>query len=1091
MFGKGKRSGTLRLETDRKQRYKMYKSGKMWAIAGLVTTYFTVLAIGQGNLVHADTNSSSQISVSQVLQATQASGQAATPAAASQETPAATTTQQSAPAAAATTQAAPAQQAPAAQQVNGAPKSDPVAPTLAQPTKTFQDGKAILEGSAEAGATITAEANGQEEGSTTVTSTGTYRITVKAGEQVTLTETTVDGQTATVTVDIPAAPAADQPNTNPDDLNATTTDATGGVKDQLNNGGGLAQGALFNDTAQGADNTATPNLGDQKTAEAAVTAANKQEAEKKDSGYVKTASSEEQDPANNDDWDEGIITVDGTVVSGPVPKPATDFYSNQGALSSAYTDHDMDGTETIVDTPRFVDLHSQISNTGIAGRLIGGDTANSAVFKVAEDLRDLKVGTWTVVSVSNAGVTVRNDNTGEFYAITDNSNNTTTLKVGDKIDGKAVVHTLYTGGIIENVSDFITTTIGQLLTVPEQIANAAASGVGGVLASAMQTVTKDDAYAEGLAAAKAAVDNDVAMEHYLMDNGVRISTLEDVKQEGNVLTVTNDTNAADAIGNMVSGFFQGWVNDIKDYGLAFFGLLPGDDGSTALGKIPLVGSVAEGMAKPMLDGILKGIDDLPVKIIQEVKDALTGAVDTAGDASFGASQSVVVPISFNDPDFKQSILTEDMDPAFADGKFKAETIGVSANLFRQTDDTTPDYTTSTTIAYQIVNKTALDQYVTEIQKDPALTTKAGDDLQTALYILQDQDPATEGKSAKTASQKDVDGIVKKLEDKLETVPELTSADITGDATKGYTVTGEGTKGADVMITDPAGNIVGQGKIGDDGKYSIPVDASVPAGTILTVTPSLKGLTNVPVSGETKTVTVPTVEMKSETPTDVTATGQEDGSTEVTGTGTPGATVEVKNPDGKVVGTGTVGDDGKFDVTVPKDKAKPGVPLSVTQTEPGKDPSDATTVTVTAPEQTKSETPTGVAATGQEDGSTEVTGTGTPGATVEVKNPDGKVVGTGTVGDDGKFDVTVPKDDAKPGVPLSVTQTEPGKDPSDATTVTVTTPEQTKSETPTGVTATGQEDGSTEVTGTGTPGATVEVKNPDGKVVGTGTVGDDG
>ncbi|WP_461214186.1 Ig-like domain-containing protein, partial [Lacticaseibacillus sp. GG6-2] len=328
-----------------------------------------------------------------------------------------------------------------------------------------------------------------------------------------------------------------------------------------------------------------------------------------------------------------------------------------------------------------------------------------------------------------------------------------------------------------------------------------------------------------------------------------------------------------------------------------------------------------------------------------------------------------------------------------------------------------------------------------------------------------------------------------------TTPEQTKSETptgvtaTGQEDGSTEVTGTGTPGATVEVKNPAGDVVGTGTVGDDGKFdvTVPKDDAKP-GDPLSVTQTEPGKD----PSDTTTVTVTTPEQtKSETPTGVTATGQEDGSTEVTGTGTPGATVEVKNPAGDVVGTGTVGDDGKFNVTVPKDDAKPGVPLSVTQTEPGKDPSDTMTVTVTTPEQTKSETPTGVTATGQEDGSTEVTGTGTPGATVEVKNPDGKVVGTGTVGDDGKFDITVPKDDAKPGDDLTVTETEDGKQPSDPATATVTTPEQTKSETPTGVTATGQEDGSTEVTGTGTPGATVEVKNPAGEVVGTGTVGDDG
>jgi LPXTG-motif cell wall-anchored protein len=1132
----------------------MYKSGKKWAFAGLVTTYFAVLTVSQGNLVHADTNtttSGAEVVNTVVAETTSSSDTATTDS--STTTPVATPSAEAAATPTTTTETTPATTA-VATPPQGAPKSVVEPLTLAAPTMTANGQQVTLSGQAEPNATITATVNGLGAGSVTASGTGTYSITVAAGKQVVLNETTTIGETASVTVDTPSAPAATpgtQTNTNAGDLNDATTGAKDGVKNQLNNGGGLAQGALFNDTAQGADNTATANLGDQETADAAVSAANKEEADKKDSGYVKTVNSEKQQASNNDGWDEDIITVDGMEVKDNQQTTAADIYSDQGALASAYTDTDDDGVETIADTIRHVDLHSQVINTGIAGRLIGGDTANTAVFKVAEDLRELKVGTWTVVATSNIGVTVQNDDTGEFFAITDNSNNTSTWNVGDKIENQAVVHTKYTGAMIDQVANTITTGLGDLVTIPGQIANTVASGAGGVLSGIIGTLGDTDSYAQGLAAAKAAVDNDVAMEHYLMDNGVRVITLEDVAQDGHVLTVTNDTNAADAIGNMVTAFAQGWINDVKNYAMAFLGLLPDADGNTALesaiaggmdnitggssgdgggllgglGGIldpikdaagGLVSGGATSVANGILDSIVGQTDGIVDSISQGIKDALTGAVDAAGDASWGASQSVVVPVSFKDPDFKQSILKENMDPAFADGKFKAETIGVSANLFRQTDDQTPDYTTSTTIAYQVVNKTALDHYITAIQKDPALIQKAGSALTTAIYVLQDQDPATQGKTARTSSQKDVDEAIKAIQDKLETVPELTSAAISGNPTDGYAVTGEGTPNADLMITDPAGTIVGTGTIGDDGKYTVNVDGAVPVGTLLTVTPSIiSPVTGDPVRGDAKTVTVPEatdpVKEKSAVPTDVTAKNDDDNNTHVTGSGVPGATVKVTDPSGKEVGTGTVGDDGKFDVEIPDALVNPDDKLDVTQTEPGKDPSDKASTTVpddvkdetpvTDPVKEKSAVPTDVTAKNDDDNNTHVTGSGVPGATVKVTDPSGKEVGTGTVGDDGKFDVEIPDALVNPDDKLDVTQTEPGKDPSDkaATTVPedvkdetpVTDPVKEKSAVPTGVTAKNDDDNNTHITGSGVPGATVKVTDPSGKEVGTGTVGDDG
>ena len=192
--------------------------------------------------------------------------------------------------------------------------------------------------------------------------------------------------------------------------------------------------------------------------------------------------------------------------------------------------------------------------------------------------------------------------------------------------------------------------------------------------------------------------------------------------------------------------------------------------------------------------------------------------------------------------------------------------------------------------------------------------------------------------------------------------------------------------------------------------------------------------------------MPTQE-KSAVPTDVTATGEDDGTTTVAGKGTPGATVEVKNPDGDVIGTGKVGDDGDFTITLPKGKAKPGDELSVTETEPGKTPSDPATATVTAPKgddgnttttptQETSKTPSGVAVKTADDGGVYVDGNGTPGATVEVKDPHGNVIGTGTVDDNGKFEVHIPEGVVKPGDELGVTETEPGKKPSAAVSVKV-------------------------------------------------------
>jgi LPXTG-motif cell wall-anchored protein len=191
---------------------------------------------------------------------------------------------------------------------------------------------------------------------------------------------------------------------------------------------------------------------------------------------------------------------------------------------------------------------------------------------------------------------------------------------------------------------------------------------------------------------------------------------------------------------------------------------------------------------------------------------------------------------------------------------------------------------------------------------------------------------------------------------------------------------------------------------------------------------------------------------------------------------------VTDPSGKEVGTGTVGDDGKFDIKIPDGLVNSGDKLGVTQTEPGKDPSDTTPVTV--PEDVKDNTPiTETSKTPEDvkisrtDGGVYVEGTGEPGATVEVKTPDGDVIGTGKVDDNGHFKVQVPEGAVKPGDKLGVTETEPGKKPS--AEVQVDVPNATTTTTQTAVPNSNQGDDS----GVATP-TTLSVTDDSGNVTPT-------
>ena len=114
----------------------------------------------------------------------------------------------------------------------------------------------------------------------------------------------------------------------------------------------------------------------------------------------------------------------------------------------------------------------------------------------------------------------------------------------------------------------------------------------------------------------------------------------------------------------------------------------------------------------------------------------------------------------------------------------------------------------------------------------------------------------------------------------------------------------------------------------------------------------------------------------------------------------------------------------------------------------------------------------------------VTGTGEPGATVQVRDANGAVIGTGTV--DAQGNVTVPLTTPQVnGQTISVTQTDPSGNDSPATTISA--PDTTPPAAPSGqVSADG-----TILSGTGEAGATLTVRNAAGAAIGSAVVAANG
>lgn len=205
----------------------------------------------------------------------------------------------------------------------------------------------------------------------------------------------------------------------------------------------------------------------------------------------------------------------------------------------------------------------------------------------------------------------------------------------------------------------------------------------------------------------------------------------------------------------------------------------------------------------------------------------------------------------------------------------------------------------------------------------------------------------------------------------------------------------------------------------------------------------------------------------------------DRGSKLTGAAEPNTTITVRNAAGQVIGTATTNASGRFEVTLNPPLINKE-PVTVTATDAANNvspPANATAPDFTAPAAAEN---VQVSADG-----TVLTGEGEAGAKVTVKAPDGSTIGTGTVGTDGKFSVTLSPAQIDKQVVSVVLQDEAGNDSPPAT---ATAPDLTAPAAASNLDV--NEDG-TVLTGEGEAGTKVTVTDPSGTTIGTGTVGDDG
>ena len=305
--------------------------------------------------------------------------------------------------------------------------------------------------------------------------------------------------------------------------------------------------------------------------------------------------------------------------------------------------------------------------------------------------------------------------------------------------------------------------------------------------------------------------------------------------------------------------------------------------------------------------------------------------------------------------------------------------------------------------------------------------------------------------------------------------------VTGSTTKGYEVKGTAEVGTTIEVRDAAGTVLDTATTGTDGKYTVTLDSGTATAnqTLSVVAKNASGTESQPATATTPAdVTAPTVDN---------ITGNSGSGYEITGTADPNTTIEVRDPAGAVIGTGTSDANGDFTVTLPTGTTNPGDTLTVIGKDNAGNESQPTEVLVPADATVTAPTVTGV--TGNSVAGYQVTGTADPNATIEIRDADGNVIATGTADGTGSFAVNLPARTANANETLTALAKDP--DGNTSTPTTFQTPADEVVAPPSVDKVTGNTTQGYQVTGTAELGTTIEVRATDGTVLGTATTGPTG
>ncbi|WP_236658858.1 Ig-like domain-containing protein, partial [Carnobacterium maltaromaticum] len=238
-----------------------------------------------------------------------------------------------------------------------------------------------------------------------------------------------------------------------------------------------------------------------------------------------------------------------------------------------------------------------------------------------------------------------------------------------------------------------------------------------------------------------------------------------------------------------------------------------------------------------------------------------------------------------------------------------------------------------------------------------------------------------------SSNKDKVEMQQELDKVWSVAAKMKATTISPVTTQDTVIKGTGEPGAVVTISKAKSILVGTGMIDASGNYSIPI-AKQPKDVELVAVASLA-------NGRQKSEARVIVTDKELAPTTLNALNSLDGV--ATGTGEPNATIII-SVNNAIVGSGAIGSDGKYSVTIPKQTVGTVVKAVA---KSGDTTSNEVQVIVSRGElelTTLSDITTDT---------TTVSGTGEPNGRIELK-VGSTVIGSGTVSSDGKYSLTIPK-----------------------------------------------------------------------------------